>query len=285
MSEGLRAGQPTSNNYMVPSVKTAVRVLKYLKSKEHRRASLSEICKALEASKSSTFNILKTLLAADFVSYDEADKRYSLGMELLELGGVVADDLDMIALSRPFARELAGQIQETCIVARWVAGRFVVLLCEEPARDIRVTMAVGQHFRYVSGAFGKAYLAFADKGQVREILRDGTRLASTPHSITTIKEFEKDLARCRQSGYAEGYEEAVLGVNAIASPIFDRNGEVVLVLGVLGFASSLSPELMRLDGRIVREAASRISAALGGSRRLDEARPPAEARSPVLGRK
>lgn len=268
MNEELEAGQSAGNHYMVPSVKAAIRILKYLKRKEHRRASLAEICSGLEVSKSSAFNILKTLLASDFVSYDEADRRYSLGMELLELGGVVGDDLDMVALARPFARELANQIQETCIIVRWMKGRFVVLLCEEPARDIRVTMAVGQHFRYVSGAFGKAYLAFAGEERVREILKDGTRLASTPHSVPTIEAFEEELASAREDGYAEGYEEAVLGVNAVASPIFDRSGDVVLVLGILGFASSLSPELMRLDGTLVREAAGKISATLGSSRKL-----------------
>lgn len=263
--------QATDGRYMVPSVRMAMRILKFLKRRDQRRATAAEIGKSLGISKTTTFTILKTLHSGDFVSYEGATKRYSLGLELLELGAVVADEMDVVALARPFVRELALQAQETSVIVRWVKDRFIVLHCEEPARDVRVTMAVGQHFRYVSGAFGKAYLAFAGKDHAGEILRQVPLRPSTPHSITHMGAFTEELARCRQSGYAEGYEEAVLGVNGIASPVFGRDGEVALVIGILGFSSSLSPDLMRLDGDLVRETARKISAALGGSDPLTRA--------------
>lgn len=257
--------ETSSSRYTVPSVKTAIDILNFLKRKGHRRSSLAEICKALEVSKSSAFTVLKTLQDADFVSHDESDKKYSLGLALLELGGVVADELDYVAVSRPFVRDLASQTQETCIIVRWINRQFIVLHCEEPRRNVRVTVAVGQHFRHITGALGKAYLAFADEDYVTQVLTDATLRPSTPHSITDLARFKAELEKCRQDGFAEAYEESILGVNAVAAPVFNKSGSVSLVIGILGFSSSLSPELVRRDGALLREAAWKISAALGNS--------------------
>lgn len=136
-------------------------------------------------------------------------------------------------------------------------------------------MGVGHHFEYMFGAFGKAYLAFASDEEVRQVLKMHPFRPSTPHTVTDWSQFERELERCRALGYAEGYEEAVLGVNAVASPIFDRTGSLVLIIGILGFSSSLSPELVHLDGRLVRETADQISAALGSSR--SSSKPPPRA--------
>ena len=260
----------TNNKYTVPSVKTAINILKLLKKRHHRRSSLAEICKALGVSKSSAFTVLKTLQDGDFVSYDEVEKRYSLGLALLELGGVVADEMDDMAIARPFVRDLAAQTQETCIICRWINRQFVVLHCEEPRREVRVTVAAGQHLGHVTGALGKAYLAFAEEDYVKQVVNEAITHPFTSHSITEPAKFYEELARCRQNGYADSYEEAILGVNALAAPVFDKSGNVALVIGILGFSSSLSPDLMRRDGALIKEVCQKISAALGGSNHIGQ---------------
>jgi DNA-binding IclR family transcriptional regulator len=238
-------------------------MLKLLQTTRHRRSTLSEICKVLGISKSSAYTVLKTLQDASFVSFDEATKEYSLGLGLLELGGAVADRLDDVAVARPYLSELTDETQETCIIARWMEEYFIVLHCQTPSREVRVSLTVGQRLKHVSGALGKAYLAYSANEQLRSVLSTVSLRPYTPNSITEVAEFEQQLEKCRQLGYAVGLEEAVVGINAVASPIFDKSGSVTLVLGIFGFSSSLSPELMERNGARVRETAGKISAALG----------------------
>src|SRR3990172_2195920 len=157
------ANQVASKYYAVPSVRNAIMILDFLGQDGHRRSSLAQISNALGISKSSAYNVLKTLQDAAFVQFHPTGKRYSLGLALLHLGSIVADDMDHLSIARPYVHELAAEVQQTCLVARWVEDRLVVLHCEEPLHDLRVTMAVGQQLRYISGAFGKAYLAFAPR--------------------------------------------------------------------------------------------------------------------------
>lgn len=255
-----------ANRYVVPSVRTAILILQYLKGEGHRRATLAEICKALDISKSSVFTVLKTLQDGDFVRYDASRKSYALGLSLLELGSAVAREMDDTAIARPFVRRLADEIRQTCVIARWIDDKFIFLYCAEPPREVRVTVGQGQQLRYLSGAFGKAYLAYAGDDYVQQVLSKKPLQPFTPHSITDVGRFMRELALCRQNGYAESYEETELGINAIASPVFDKDSNVALLIGFLGFSSSLRPESMRESGLLVREAAASISAALGSTR-------------------
>lgn len=240
-------------------------ILEFLGQDGHRRSSLAQISNALGISKSSAYNVLKTLQDSAFVQFHPTGKRYSLGLALLQLGSIVADDLDYLSIARPYVHELAAEVQETCLIARWVEDRLVVLHCEEPLHDLRVTIAVGQQLRYVSGAFGKAYLAFSPADYARQKLHQSGLASLTPHSITDIEAFMRELERVRQNGYSESYEETRHGINGIAAPVFDKRGSVVLIVGLLGFRSNLPPDAMLRDGMLVRKTACSISAALGSS--------------------
>src|SRR3990172_6271008 len=77
----------------------------------------------------------------------------------------------------------------------------------------------------------------------------------------------RELEHCRQNGYAESNEEPRHGINGIAAPVFDKRGNVVLIIGLLGFRSNLPPQKMQHNGLLVRKTARSISIALGCSAR------------------
>ena len=65
-------------NYAVPAVERTIRILHFLR--DRRSASVSEMSNELQITRSNCFAILKTLQNHNFLQFDEATKKYSLGM-------------------------------------------------------------------------------------------------------------------------------------------------------------------------------------------------------------
>ena len=56
----------------------------------------------------------------------------------------------------------------------------------------------------------------------------------------------------------------MIGVNSIAAPIFDRSGEVVLILKTLGTSKAFNRQRMAELGPLVRKTAEAITSKIGG---------------------
>lgn len=71
---------------MVPAVERAIQILRYLAEAGAEGRTLTQIQRALGLNKSTCFYILRTLAEHRFVRYEEGDRRYRLGPELVVLG-------------------------------------------------------------------------------------------------------------------------------------------------------------------------------------------------------
>lgn len=244
-------------DYTVPSVDAAVRVLRWLGA---RRGSLSEVGAALGISKSTAFAILKTLEREGLVEHDEATRRYSLGVGLLALGEAAVDQLDDLAAARAELSALVAQTGLTGLVARPIAKGLLIVHIEEGTADVRATMSVGQVVPLGAGAVGKAHLAFS----ATDPRRAGWRpVPYTPRTIVGPARYGAELDATRKRGYATSLEEYRLGVNAVAAPVFDRGGRVVLVVSLIGFASVLTRATIGGYGERVAPTALAASRRLG----------------------
>jgi IclR family acetate operon transcriptional repressor len=74
----------------------------------------------------------------------------------------------------------------------------------------------------------------------------------------------EELAVTRQRGYAIDNEEHAVGVRCVAAPVFSASGDVVAAIGVSGTVSQINDEHLPAVGNIIRTAALKLSAQLGG---------------------
>ncbi len=96
-------------------------------------------------------------------------------------------------------------------------------------------------------------------------LEQQTQLTTyTEFAITDAQAFLAELASVREAGYARSLEEYVLGVNAVAAPVFDAAGRANLAVGVLGLTSFLPAERLEEFGALVVAAARQMTAVIGG---------------------
>lgn len=249
-------GRTAHRDYTVPSVDAAVRILRWLGG---RRGPLSEVGAALGISKSTAFAILRTLEREGLVEHDGETRRYSLGVELLALGEAAAAQLDDLAAARVPLSALVAETGLTGLVARPIERGLLIVHTDEGTADVRATMSVGQVVPLGAGAVGKAHLAFSGTDPRRAGWRP---VQYTPRTIVGPARYAAELETTRKRGYATSVEEYRLGVNAVAAPVFDRRRRVVLIVSLIGFASSLTKDTIGGYGERI------AGAGLAASRRL-----------------
>lgn len=250
-------------DYSVPAVDRAARILRLLQ--QRTELGVSDIATTLEITRSNCFGILKTLHRHNFVTFDPASKKYGLGLALLELGGTLARNLDLIRVARPFLlRHVESSRLTTCVLQRFGADRLVIIDKEETSSDIRLSISVGTRFPVTHGASGKCMLAFLPRDEANALIdRIGIR-PSTAKTIVDPAQFRVELERVRQQGYSDSYEESMIGTNAVAAAVFDAEARPILILTSMGFSTALSRRALAEQGRALRETCAAITAAMGG---------------------
>jgi DNA-binding IclR family transcriptional regulator len=250
--------------YRVPAVRRAFEILDLL-ARSTRALRVTDIASSLEIGKGPCFAILKTLERSEAVTFDSGQKTYRLGARLLRLGEAAGGRSPYIETARPAMERLAEEIGLACFLsAPYGAGDFVIIAKAESAAKVKVTLGLGEYFPALGGAQGKALLAWVPAERLDEVIARLGLPAHTPKSIRNVDEFKRALQRTRRIGYAESYGEYMIGVNSVAAPIFNRDGEVVLILKTLGASETLHARRMAEVGRLVRRTAEAVTEKIGG---------------------
>lgn len=151
------AVEPPTKQKLVGAVVQAVRILQALDASS-RALGVSALAREAKVNPSTAFNILRTLVVEELVTFDEPSKTYSLGNGLLRLSRKLIGQ-NLLNEIRP---ELGSVASETaCLVGFWqVAGDRMILVERALAdRPMRLDMAVRNSLPVMLGAVGRAYAA------------------------------------------------------------------------------------------------------------------------------
>ncbi len=240
----------------VESVERALALLRALADSDEA-LGVNELARRIEAHASTASRLLGTLAADGFVSRD-AEGRYQLGVALVTLAEHVLSRLDLGALARPILVELMGRTGETATLSL-PGDREATTVDSVPSNAGVVSMArLGRPSISHATAVGKVMLAFGSGPLPRE--RDMRAL--TERTITSRAELEREIELTRERGYGTVFGEREADVNAIAAPVWRREGELAAILGVQGPASRLQDPTRVLQALL--EAAATLTRALGG---------------------
>ena len=263
----------------MPAIDAAARVLAHLA--EGEGAGVSDISRACHLSKSSAHAIVKALEAARLLVALGDTKRYVLGAGLVELGEAAGRQRTAVLVARPHLEQVARRLRLACfLVVPYTVSEFLLVEKAESSRAIKVTVSVGERFPLTAGSLGKAYLAWQPREVVLGALRAAPLTGRAGQVLRSRVAYLAELATVRRQGFAESYEEYYAGNNALAAPVFDHSGRVVLLLLTVGFTAAMPATRMKRYGRLLRAAAKRVTRALGGRRaprpaaRMDGAGPP-----------
>lgn len=120
---------------------------------------------------------------------------------------------------------------------------------------------IGYEMPLYSTSAGRVFAAYMDRKRAFELLEQETRTKTTPYTKTSMEELNEELERIRSQGYAMIDEELQMGIQGVACPIFDINGEPA---AALAFTTMKETDGESLAERIreLKHCAEEISSAI-----------------------
>lgn len=230
---------------------------------------VGELARKLRMPKTTVQRSLQTLWTAGWICPDGAETtRWVLTTRALHIGQHAIPDLGVRDAALPIMRELRKETGETAHLMVLRDNDAVLIERVETDHPVRAVIELGSAVPLHGSSNGKAMLAHRPQAEVRAMV--GDRLERhTDRTIVDWDDFFADLATVRRRGYATNVGEWRTDITAVASPIFDHQGRTSASLSVSAPAGRMPEQLRRSYGKLVTEAAGRVSAMLGYRRPPD----------------
>jgi len=255
-----RVEAPTAGDGL-QAVAMAFRILEFL-VEQRGGVGVTALARALGTTKSRVHRHLRTLVESGYVVQSPDSEKYRVGSRLVTLGRMVAENFDLAAIAREEMRALRDTLGQSVVISRAEAEGAVVLATLPGREAIEIAVKPGSVMAPHCTAQGKLGLAHAEPA-VREAAMLARLEMRTPRTITSPIALRAELGKIRARGWASAAEESMLGVNALAAPIFEGGGQMVGAIAILGSIQFIEAEPAGAQIRHVTQAAARISAQLG----------------------
>jgi DNA-binding IclR family transcriptional regulator len=244
------------------SLDRALQVLLQIAEEPPPGLTLAACTTILGYSKATTQRMLRTLVARNFLAYNEELGVYTLGVANAQLGSEYLHRLDLRRVALPEMRALVATTGETAHLGVVTGQDVVYIELVDSPHPVRIFSRVGAAVPAYATAIGKAILAWLDAEDLARHVPEVfvSRTANTVRDRTAL---DADLARSRQRGYAIDDQENRTGIRGFAAPIFDHTGAVVAAVSIGGPAGRIDENTDGRLGGAVIEAAGAVSRLLG----------------------
>lgn len=245
--------------------KSASRVLDILDliSKGNKPFTMTEISQTLGLPKSSTFELVYTLLEKGFIDYaDKELKTFKLGLKTFEVGASFLTKTDLHRVARPFLEELNAKTGETVFLAVEDQGEVVYLDKMEALSSVKTTANLGSRNPMYRTGLGKALLAAYLPERVKEIVGDGEFVTKTEYSIANYSQLLNELEQTRLRGYAIDNQENEPDIYCLAAPIYNGLNKPIAAVSIAGFSPRIKERQQELSKLLIETVLS-ISKRLG----------------------
>jgi DNA-binding IclR family transcriptional regulator len=226
--------------------------------------TLAEISHLTKITKSTAHRLLLQLEAEGFLQRSEKG-RYRIGQSLFQLGLLAAHPLELREAAHSDMSILVHEIGETVNLAILDHTTILILNVIESVHEFRMAAKVGSRRPFYLTALGKSIAAFLVEEKQKSLMQNLPMPLETPtpNSIRDLPKLREELGLIRARGFALDNEEAVVGVRAVAAPIFKGSGEVQGAISVSGPVSRISNERIPRIASTIMRAADSVTLRLG----------------------
>jgi DNA-binding IclR family transcriptional regulator len=159
-------------------------------------------------------------------------------------------------------RELRDALGHSVVLSEMTPRGALVLAKLASISPIDIGVRSGSELSFHASAQGKVLLAFAPRPFQARILSRRLR-AFTDKTITSAERIERTLLDIVKRGYASAPEESMLGLNAVAAPIFDGDDACIAALAIVGSIQFLPDKPKQSDIDALTKTSQQISRRLG----------------------
>ena len=240
----------------VGAVVAAAKVLRTLHASE-RPLNASEVARGAGLHRGTAYNILRTLQAEGFVSYDHATRSYSVSLRILEIAYGVLRRSGLMDLARPLMQAISDAHGVSVYLSK-VLGPSSLLLLDWVGvafhTDLHVT--VGRQYPVPAGASGVVMAAFGGSSEPElEALFSDVAWYQKP----SFPDFLARVAAAKKSGFAIDRGAMFQGVTLVSVPVLSPAWELLLVMTAAGPSHDLDAAGLGVLSRAMQSAAARLS--------------------------
>jgi len=204
------------------------------------------------------------------IAQDETG-RYGLGPLAMQLGLISLQQFDPVRLATPVIAELARTLNLTVAIAVWGNRGATMVRIEEAPSAVHVNMRHGTVMSLRGTASGLLFAAYLPAERVLEALEaDGAAPRGRARRLDA--ELAAQLAEVRTVGLSRAVDALLPGISAMAAPVFDERGEIVLSLTAIGPSAAFDARPDGTVARALRDSAHRLSKQLGAGASFDKLR-------------
>jgi DNA-binding IclR family transcriptional regulator len=245
----------------VPAISRAAAVLRLL-GKSDAPLGVQAVARELGVVPSTCLNVLRTLVAEQFVSFDPDTKHYTLEAGLLTLARHWLKRNRFSDLAQPVLSRISQDFNLTVAGVHIVDyDHFIVVAVSQSTSDFQLTTHVGSRFPTLISATGRCAAAFGNLSE--DDLR--TRFGDlTWAKAPSFDEWRAQVQQTFERGYAVDEGNHISGVTVVAAPVHATRSRLTHAIVALGLSTALQgKELTRLQ-RAVRSSAQILSSRLCG---------------------
>ena len=248
----------------VKSAETGMTILKSL-ARLGGAASLTAIAAESEENAAKVHRYLSSLTLEGLVAQHPTTQHYHLGPEAVRIGLAALRQCDPVRMGEATLLRLRESLQVTCFIA--VMGNMgpTVMRMEEPSLPVTVNIRPGSVLPFVWSASGRAFLAFSDDASLRAKAQAEYVVATAEQrfAMDGPDPVDRLCQQVRAQGCAIVRDTLLVGISAIAAPVYDARGHVCAVLTSLGASNGFDTQPGGKVCCAVRMEANAISAAMG----------------------
>ncbi|MGS0754601.1 IclR family transcriptional regulator [Roseateles sp. GG27B] len=227
-----------------------------------RPLSLKDLAAQAQMVPAKAHPYLVSFIKLGLVEQEAASGRYGLGPLAMQLGLISLQQYDPVRLATPRIEELAALLGHTVAIAVWGnRGPTIVRVAEAPS-PVHISMRHGTVMSLRGTASGRLFAAHLPRTQVLAALAAENQLDSAQAPAMDAA-FEALLRQVAQVGLASSQDGVVQGVSALAAPVFDEQGRMLLSLTAIGPSGSFDLAAGGTLAVALRRVGTEVSRQLG----------------------
>lgn len=169
------------------------------------------------------------------VDQDAESGRYKLGRFAIDLGITRMRTAEPMRLACDLANGLVAQTGLIVAIVVWGSFGPTVVQVQESGSQLNMNTRPGTVYSMSGTASGRLFSAFMPENVVKDAIRAETREASGTGRVGVHRFMSRaELDLIRKNGYATIDNPPVSTIKAIAAPVFDHIGQMVLAITIIG---------------------------------------------------
>jgi DNA-binding IclR family transcriptional regulator len=242
----------------VGAVVNALEILRCL-SGSSKPLGVTAVTRATGISASTAFGILRTLARLRYVSFNETDKTYKLGLAMAEMAAGLLGT-SHAELIRPELEQLALNYETLILLWRVTEDDHLVLIDRAHSQtSVRVEIKSGYRMPLLAGAVGRCVAATLAM-QTSELRRcfTMTRWQAPP----SFGDFEKQVSEARERGWSLDDGNLFRGLTTVAALVVDDEKRPRFGLSGVSITGQQSPQALKALGKDLATLAKAIGGTL-----------------------